>query len=97
MARRHRAAVSDAAPPLESLLGLGPTTSDRLRAVGIGNRADLERAGAVGAFLLLKHAGHRPTKNALWALHGALEGQHWAGLSSEEKARLLGDLQEAEG
>lgn len=89
--------MSDAPIPLERLLGLGPATSERLRAVGVRDRGDLERSGAVGAFLLLKQGGHRPSKNALWALHGALEGKHWAALSSGEKERLLRELREAEG
>lgn len=82
---------------IEGVPNLGPVSASWLRSVGIRSRADLERVGPVGAFLLVTEAGHRPSLNLLWAMAAGLLGRPWAGLSPEEKLLLREELAEAEG
>ena len=58
-------------------------------AAGIASVAELQRIGAVAAFLRVKRAGLKPSLNLLYALEGALTGTHWARLSDDERGRLL--------
>lgn len=60
-----------------------------LAAAGITGRASLERMGSVRAYLQVKRAGQPATLNLLWALEGALTGQHWQIVAREERTRLL--------
>ncbi|MDX1530295.1 MAG: TfoX/Sxy family protein [Rhodothermales bacterium] len=70
------------------LKNLGPQSVAWLVEAGIETRAELERAGAVLAYKIVQH--RRPGVNVLllYALHGALAGEHWASLSPATKARL---------
>ncbi len=76
--------------PLRHLLpGLGPKSLAMLAAAGIPDRTALERLGAVAAYLQVKRAGQPASLNLLWALEGALTGQHWQTVAREERTRLL--------
>ena len=48
-----------------------------LHAAGIHTRSDLERRGAARAYLEVRKAGFRPTRNLLWALQGAVMDLDW--------------------
>ncbi len=71
------------------LPGLGPKSRAMLAAAGIHDRAALQRLGAVAAYLQIKRAGQPTSLNLLWALEGALTGQHWQTVAREERTRLL--------
>jgi len=76
--------------PLQNTLpGLGPKSLAMLAAAGIPDRAKLQRLGAVAAYLEVKHAGQPASLNLLWALEGALTGQHWQAVARGERTRLL--------
>lgn len=79
---------------LEAMKNLGPTSVAWLCDAGITSRSELERVGAVMAYLIVRH--HRPGVNALllFALHGALTDTHWASLEPETKARLRAEAAE---
>ena len=76
--------------PLQNdLPGLGPKSRAMLAAAGIPDREALERLGAVAAYLQVKRASQPASLNLLWALEGALTGQHWQTVAREERTRLL--------
>ena len=73
---------------LTTLKNIGPTSAAWLCEAGITSCAELERVGAVMAYLIVRH--HRPGVHSLllFALHGALTDTHWASLDPATKARL---------
>lgn len=75
---------------------LGPKSRAWLEAIGVRSVADLAEIGAVTAFLRIRQAGYRPTRNLLWALAGALRDVDWRTLTDAEKAALLRELQDAD-
>ena len=62
---------------ITQLPNLGPASEMWLNEVGIHTKADLEREGAVGAFLKVEAEGGRPSLNLLWAIEGALNDMPW--------------------
>jgi len=78
--------------PISQLLNLGPKSEEWLNDVGIHSECDLQKTGAVQAFLLLKDKGHKPSLNMLYAMAGALTDVRWDRLSGEKKAKLLLEL-----
>jgi TfoX/Sxy family transcriptional regulator of competence genes len=58
--------------PVAKLENIGPKSAAWLRAVGITTRAELERAGSVGAYRRVVEAGFEPSLQLLYALEGAL-------------------------
>ena len=84
------------APPERDLAGLpniGPTTAERLRAVGIATPDDLGRIGAVEAFDRVEQRFPQATTLVLlYALEGALRGVPWVALSEEVRADLRGRI-----
>ncbi len=76
-------------PPRYDLPGIGPQSRAMLAAAGIPDRAALQRLGAVAAYLQVKRASQPASLNLLWALEGALTGQHWQTVAREERTRLL--------
>lgn len=82
--------------PLPVLKNIGPVSARWLGELGIRKRADLIRLGPVAAFLKVKAAGHKPSLNLLWALAGAERGLAWNRLSTEQRERLLLELDAAE-
>ena len=83
------------ASPHHNLPGLGPKSLAMLAAAGIHSRADLERLGAVRAYLRVKAAGQAASLNLLWAMEGALTGRDWRVVAREERGRLLLELDAA--
>lgn len=79
----------------DTLPGLGPKSRAMLAAAGLHHRTDLERAGAVKAFLLVQATGQRPSLNLLWALEGALTGLDWRTVAREHHTSLLLALETA--
>lgn len=67
-----------------------------LAAAGLHSRADLERLGAVRAYLKVKAAGQNASLNLLWAMEGALSGQDWRVVARDERTRLLLELDAAQ-
>lgn len=56
---------SEAAAPIESLLNLGPKSSQWLREVGISTIAELESLGPVLAYRLVKQRQYKASTNLL--------------------------------
>jgi DNA transformation protein and related proteins len=83
--------------PLEDVENLGPASARMLADAGILTLEELRRRGPVMAFLAVRHAGHRPSRNLLWAIHGAIEGVRWNALSNRDKQRLEEELRQAMG
>ncbi len=74
--------------PIESLLNIGPKSSQWLRVAGISTIAELEQPGAVAAFHLVKERQPKVSLNLLWALEAGLKGQDWRELAELTKQRL---------
>ncbi len=83
-------------PIAHHLPGLGPKSLAMLAAAGIHGRADLERLGAVRAYLQVKATGQNASLNLLWAIEGALTGQDWRVVAREERGGLLLELDAAQ-
>ena len=79
---------------LRELKGLGPKSEKCLQGIGINTPEELERVGAVNAFIRLKkESGSSPSLNFLYALVGALGNTHWTSIAKTEKSRLLMELE----
>ena len=78
---------------LSTLKGLGSKSEKCLNEIGIYTIEDLEEIGAINAFIKLKkECSVKPSLNFLYAMVGALENKHWAGIAKSEKTRLLVEL-----
>lgn len=80
----------------DGLPQVGTKSAAWLRQVGVRSRADLEKMGAVEAFLRVKRAGFKPTLNLLWSLEAALLGCHWTAVPPARREALKAALHEAE-
>lgn len=79
---------------LSDLKGLGPKSEKTLNEIGIYTKADLQKIGAVKAFIKLeKECNFNPSLNYLYAMVGALENKHWTEIAKVEKERLLFELE----
>ena len=79
---------------LKDLKGLGPKSAKQLNAIGINNKSDLEKIGAINAFIkLTENNPGKVSLNFLYALVGALEDRHWQDIARNEKQRLLMELE----
>ena len=65
-----------------------------LATAGIATAEHLRAAGAAAAFVAVSEAGHSPSRNLLWSLHGAIHGIDWRNLDDESKRRLLDEVAE---
>jgi len=75
---------------LKNLKGLGPKSELMLMDVGINTEAQLREIGAIRAFIRLQKEGSsKPSLNFLYAMVGALEGEHWLNVAKHEKGQLL--------
>ena len=81
---------------LADLPNLGPKSQQMLAAVGIDSLERLRELGAVCAYLRVKRDGGNASLNLLWALEGALTGQHWQVVAKQERLRLLMELEALE-
>jgi DNA transformation protein and related proteins len=85
---------TDASP--DKMRNVGGKSAAWLRQVGIRTREDLEKHGAIGAFIKVKKAGFKPSLNLLYALAGALDDCHWQQLGAERREQLVAELQAQE-
>ncbi len=75
--------------PIESLANLGPQSAAVLEAAGIRTRKDLASIGAVEAYARVKRVEPKASLNLLWALEGALTGEHWRTVAKDHRTSLL--------
>lgn len=78
---------------LSALKGLGPKSEQDLIEVGIASADDLKRIGPIPAFLKLKAQHPKVSINFLYALVGAVKGEHWLKIARDEKSHLLSQLE----
>lgn len=71
------------------LLGLGPFSLAILKRAGITTRAQLEKKGAVAAFLAAKAIEPKVSLNLLWGIAGAITDTHWSKLPADYRSSLL--------
>lgn len=74
--------------------GIGPKSNVMLAKANITNREQLVKMGAVGAFILVKAAGGKPSLNFLWGLESVITGQHWRVVARHSRTALLMELEE---
>jgi hypothetical protein len=74
--------------PIENLRNLGPSSAAWLREIGIHSKADLERAGPVLAYKLVKQKHAATSLNLLWSMAAALLDKDVQELTDQEKANL---------
>lgn len=80
---------------LSQLKGLGPASEKNLNKIGIYTKKDLEKIGAVKAFMKLNtECNIKPHLNFLYALVGALENKSWLEIAKTERARLIFELED---
>ena len=72
-----------------ALKNLGNTSVNWLLAIGIHDRAALERVGPVAAYNRIRERGIKVSKVLLYALHGALIDVHWTEIEESVKQFLL--------
>lgn len=77
---------------LARLRNLGPQSARWLGAVGVHTEAELRELGAVNAYRLLVLHGYRPSMNLVYAIEGALRGEHWARLAPGVRERLRAEV-----
>jgi len=79
---------------LRDLKGLGPKSEKLLIEVGIHTEKELREIGAIRAFIRLKRESNtKPSLNFLYAMVGALEGEHWLNIARHEKGQLIMELE----
>ncbi|MCE2593662.1 TfoX/Sxy family protein [Motilimonas cestriensis] len=75
---------------LRNLPGLGPKSEQMLVAAGVDSITVLRQLGAIKAFIKVsQHQGKTPSLNLLYALVGALEGEHWLTIAKTQRAELV--------
>lgn len=74
---------------LADLPNLGPKSQALLAAAGITTLAQLTAMGAVVAFARVRATGANASLNLLWALEGAITGEHWQIVAREHRTSLL--------
>lgn len=80
---------------IEHLPNLGEVSAVWLKEAGYGTLAELTTAGAVHAFLRVEAMGRKPSLNLLYALEGAIHGEHWLQVKRDCKTALLAALEAA--
>lgn len=74
---------------IRDLLNLGEKSERMLAAAGIETVAQLQKLGAVRAYLQVRDSGQPVSLNLLYALEGALSNTHWNRLPVEVREALL--------
>jgi len=74
---------------LRDLPGLGPKAEEMLLRVGIDSPDALRRLGSVRAFVRCRQRDPGASLNLLWALEGALSGEHWQVIARRDRTSLL--------
>lgn len=80
---------------LADLPNFGPKSQQMLVQAGIHTIEQLRELGAVRAYVQVKRIG-KVSLNLLWAMEGALSGQHWQEVAKHERLRLLLELEDVE-
>lgn len=89
-ARRTRTLRAQPPPSsIAALPNLGPMSAQMLAAAGITTLAQLRRLGAIEAYVRARQADRGASLNLLYALEGALRGQHWQAVRRERRLELL--------
>lgn len=85
------------APPgaLAALPNLGAKSQAMLERAGIRTLAELQRSGAVRAYLRVRSVEPGASLNLLWALEGALSGLPWQTVARVHRTSLLLALEAA--
>lgn len=78
---------------IADLPNFGPKSQQMLEQAGIKTVEQLREMGSVRAYLQVKRAGGNASLNLLWAMEGALTGQHWQVVAKQERLRLLLELE----
>ena len=78
------------------LPNLGSKSQQMLVQAGIHTIEQLRELGAVRAYVQVKRSGTGSSLNLLWAMEGALTGQHWREVARHERLRLLLQLEDFE-
>lgn len=78
---------------IADLPNFGPKSQLMLERAGIHTVAQLRELGAVRAYVQVKRVGN-VSLNLLWAMEGALTGQHWQVVAKQERLRLLLELED---
>lgn len=81
---------------IADLPNFGPKSKTMLAKAGIDTVEQLRNLGAVRAYLQVKRNGGNASLNLLWAMEGALTGQHWQHVARHDRLRLLLELEDAE-
>ena len=81
---------------IADLPNLGPKSQQMLALAGIMTVEQLRKLTAVRAYVQVKRAGTNASLNLLWAMEGALTGQHWQEVAKHERLRLLIELEDIE-
>lgn len=81
---------------IADLKNFGPKSQQMLAQAGIHTIEQLQELGAVRAYVQVKRSGNNASLNLLWALEGALSGQHWQVVAKHERLRLLLELEDTE-
>lgn len=77
-----------------ALPNLGPRSRQMLAAAGITCSETLRELGAVAAYARVKRVDAGASLNLLWALEGALSGEHWREVARQHRTRLLMALED---
>ncbi|HDY7994345.1 TPA: TfoX/Sxy family protein [Vibrio vulnificus] len=78
---------------IRDLQGLGPKSEQMLQSVGINTPQQLRDLGPICAYLRVREAQPRASLNLLYALVGALEGEHWLQVAKQRRWELLVQLE----
>lgn len=84
----------DSVTRLRDLPGLGPASEAMLADAGIDTPEELQRVGAVGAWLAVERTRGGTSLNLLYALAGAIENRPWTEIAREDSGRLLMELED---
>ena len=80
---------------IADLPNFGPKSQQMLERASIHTVEQLRKLGAVRAYVQVKTIG-KVSLNLLWAMEGALTGQHWQIVAKHERLRLLMELEDVE-
>ncbi|MBA4017773.1 MAG: hypothetical protein C0483_11415 [Pirellula sp.] len=84
---------NDLGEPVSNLKNIGPSTAAWLREVGVRTVADLEKAGPVAVYRVVKQMRPQVNLNLLWALAAGLNDIDWQQLPGATKLRLQRELE----
>ena len=85
--------VSHPEQELARLANLGPKSAAMLVGAGVLSLTQLQKLGAVAAYVKVKRHNTHAGLNLLWALEGALTGEPWQAVAREHRTSLLAALE----